>query len=307
MSSTDFGEDLSRSNLPLELIAKLMTQAQQNNIPLEEDIVIDYCTMSPLQDIHNITTTIGQVDAEPQETAEHLASTAMFRRVPESPFPYDLVHTLNGSGLTFPTADRKHGARVDFDGSSYITIGHNSTIMDVTAKGWNLFLHLPATESGDALQYIFRKGTAYSLHVRAHSDAANTLRYTAVHGGSSVTFDYTYTPGTWFHVGIKDDAGSQEIWIDETSEDTDTVAGASDTNTTDFSIGADAGGSNPIKSGSRMAWFSWFNYALTKSLSDGHNNGILDTNTAKEITTIPFWGNVNPQPDATPGIFVAGS
>ncbi len=98
--SVDFGEDLSRS-VPLEIIAKLMTNAQQQNLPIEDDLTPDYETVSPLEDIHDVGVLIGDEFIDVDKEDDHIQELPYFMRTPESPYTYDLIHTTVGAGFSF--------------------------------------------------------------------------------------------------------------------------------------------------------------------------------------------------------------
>jgi len=62
-----------------------------------------------------------------------------------------------------------------------------------------------------------------------------------------------------------------------------------------------------IKSNSRIAWLTIVHDELTTAWLQKHLDGEINTDPAdggfEEITTIPFWSNGDPQPNATPGLF----
>ncbi|GKS67361.1 hypothetical protein YTPLAS73_09080 [Nitrosarchaeum sp.] len=310
-SGRDIAEDLHRSmsQFGAEMFQRLLTIIHKRTTPDVADDAQNHTVLyKPEYDVHGIAEEVNLNIFDESNSQEDMLynHVGYFRRPPSAGnvIANPLTETTIGTGLTFPYSDRKFGGRIDFDGSSYININHNSSVMNVNPKSYAMWLYLPSTQSGDPIQFIFRKHIAYNLHIRAHDTSPNTIRYTSDHSGNAVTMDYVYIPNTWFHIAIKDHT-SQELWINKISQATDNKTGGTNTNSQAFSLGANYDGTNKVKSGTRIAWFSWLNYSITQAWIDNHYAGILDTKTASEILTIAGTANEKMFLNCHEGTFLA--
>jgi hypothetical protein len=321
MSSSDFGEDLSRSNLPLEIIAKLMTNAQQQAEPLENDTDIDYEIVSPLEDIHNVGITAGSADVDDDTDQDLNANVAMFRRVPESPFPYDLVHVTSGGSLAFPIDGRIFSAGAETDGATKINITDDTLLNPTDKFAWIMMLYPVANTvaGGGGTSTLLHKGdgtwtpSAWTvMYANPATEGDNMLSIKVRVGGSNKQFVYNYTPLTWVTLGVSWEGGSVnelKFYVNGVKTgSTISTTGTLDVVAGDMSVFGRANSTHYAYSGSKIAWLTVLNAAPAASWFLDVHNGILDTTeTNAEITTIPFWSNENAQPNCTPGIFAAGS
>lgn len=317
--SSDYSDDLSRSDLSLEMIARLMTAAQQQNLPVEDDLTPDYESVSPLEDIHNTIVVAGTADLEKEETDDHIEELPYFMRTPESPYPYDLIHTTVGAGFSFPKTGKKHAGRISDNADTHIKVDHDSEdarldmgsakfafafwIIKTSVGAYGIVTKRDIANTTNAGIEIWVDGTTINVRI---ADGTNTVLLS----GTLATLN----DGNFHSVIINiPDTGNLEIFIDNVSKGTvDRGSVASINNTRDVIIcGRDNNGTIQDKLVGDFAWFIWKKTEIFDSTQrdDFHNNGLLDLRTTAdvEVITIPGMMNENPMPNASPGRFSAGA
>jgi len=317
--SSDFGDDLSRSETPLSIIAKIMTAQQKQTAPIEDDADTDLQTVSPLEDIHNIIVIAGTTDVEKEEIDGHIDELPYMTRPPESPYPYDLVHTTIGTGFTFPDTGKKHAARISDNADTYIKVNHDSVDarLDMAAAKFAFAFWIIKTSTGtygivtkrdiandiNTGVELWINGTTINLRI---TDGTNTVLLS----GTLATLN----DGNLHSVIINiPNTGNLEIFIDNVSKGTASRGSvASINNTRDVIIWArDNAGTIQDKLDGDFAWFIWKKTEIFDSTqrADFHSNGLLDLRTTADVEciTIPGIMNENPMPNATPGRFSAGA
>ncbi|MCV0398557.1 MAG: hypothetical protein K5785_01025 [Nitrosarchaeum sp.] len=315
MSSTDFGEDLSRSNLSLEMIAKLMTAAQQQNLPVEDDLTPDYETVSPLEDIHDVSIIAGIVDLNKEETVDHVQELPYLMRTPENPYPYDLIHTTVGSGFGFPDSGKKHAGRISDNANTHIKVDHDADAarLDMGAGTFAIAFWIIKTSSG-TYGIVTKRDIANTTNAGIEIWVDNTTIYVRIADGTnSVLLSGTLAAlndGNWHSVIINiPDTGNLEIFIDNVSKGTVSRGSvASINNTRDVIIcGRDNNGTIQDKLVGDFAWFVWKKTEIFDATqrNDFHSNGLLDLAASAdvEVITIPGILNENPMPNCTPSLF----
>ena len=316
--SSDYGDDLSRSDLSLEMIARLMTATQQQNLPIEDDLTPDYLTVSPLEDIHNVSVVAGTADLEKEETDDHIQELPYMMRTPESPYCYDLVHTTVGAGFTFPSIGKKYAGRISNNADTHIKVDHDSVDarLDMAAASFAFAFWILKTSVGtygivtkrnianitNAGIEIWVDGTTINVRI---ADGTNT---TLLSGTLA-----TLNDGTFHSIIVNiPNTGNLEIFIDNISKGTVARGSvASIDNTRDVIITArDNAGVIENELVGDFAWFIWKKTEIFNSTqrTDFHTNGLLDlrTTVAVEVITIPGMMNENPMPNASIGRFSAG-
>lgn len=319
MSSADYSDDLSRSDLTYEDIARLLTAQQQQNSPLEDDVTPDYGTVSPLEDIHDVPVIAGLADLEKEEVVDQLQEILYSRRIVESPFPYDLVHTTVGTGFTFPDSGKKHAGRISDNADTHIKIDHDAVdnkiemgsasfavafwIIKTSTGTYGIATKRDIANTTNAGIEIWVDGTTINVRL---SDGTNTVLLS----GS----DAALNDGAFHSVIVNiPNTGNLELFIDNVSQATQTRGSvASINNTRDVIIAArDNAGTIQDKLLGDFAWFVWKKTEIYSSAqrADFHTNGILDLSASAsvEVITIPGSVNENPMPNATPSLFTAGT
>lgn len=311
----DFGEDLSRGS-PLSLIAKLMTAAQQQNLPIEDDSSIELGTVSPLEDIHDLDIISGLADAEVETPDSHIQELPYRRNVAESPYPYDLVHTTVGIGFTFPKTGKKHAGRISDNADTHIKVDHDSWL-DMGIESFGLAFWIFKTSAGlygiitkrdianttNAGVEVYIEGT--TIHLRI-SDGTNTVLLS----GSLATLNDGNPHSVILNIPA---SGNLELFIDIIPKGTIPRGSVANINNTrDVIICArDNNGTIQDRLSGDLAWLVWKKSEIFDSAQrdDFHNNGFLDlTNSADvEVLTIPGMMNEDPMPNSTPSLFSAGS
>jgi hypothetical protein len=223
------------------------------------------------------------------------------RKKPTNTYTYDLIHTSTGSGFTFPSSNTWDGARVDTDGTSYITITDHTDFDFTDEIGICMKVILPASGGGFVL---CEKVNEYRLRVVD----TNTLEWAIYTGGAYQTaVTYTYTPLTEYSIvaTYKSTGSGQKLYINGILEDSDSITGAINNSTGNLCIMATAGGTNISPSGTSMAYFGLLNKELSSSwVTDYHTNSLYDTSDGNiEVTTINFIGNDNVTTNAEVGLF----
>ena len=317
MSAVDFGDDLSHSDLSLSIIAKLLTAVQQQNLPIEDELIPDYITVSPLHDIHDVTVTAGSVDSETQETAVSLVELPYFMRVPESPYPYDLVHSTVGTGFSFPISGRKHAGRISCNGNTYIKVNHQSPRLNMNNDSFGVAFWIIKTSAGiygivtkrdianttNAGFEIWVDGNTINVRI---ADGINTILLSA----SLATLNDGNPHSVIVNVSSM---GNLEIFIDNVSSGTIQRGSVGNLNNIRDVIifGRDNADTIQNKLDGDIAWFVCKKTEIfdVQQRDDFHSNGLLDltSSPSTEVITIPFMSNENPQPNCTPGLFSTGN
>lgn len=213
---------------------------------------------------------------------------------------YSLIHTTVGSGLDFsyPTINASHfGAFCETDGTTYITIDDDVTLNPTNDIAIALTLNLPAMSAN----VILVKNNQYQLDI----SGSNTIRWRIWDGAAwSNSITFVYTPGIKFRlVAIYEQTVGSSLFVDEVSQGTSaTFTGALSVTTNKLGILADAVGGSKLANTSRIFRLSMLNKVVTSGWRTDYKDGLLDTSgTNTEITTIPFVGNEDPEPEATSG------
>jgi len=309
--SIDFGEDLSRST-PLGIIAKLMTNAQQQNLPIEDDLTPDYQTVSPLEDIHDVSILIDSGLIE-EDTDDHIQEFPYVMKTPESPYPYDLIHNTIGAGFSFPETGKKFAGRISNNSDTHIKIDHDSvdSRLDVGNGSFAFAFWIFKTSTGT--QGIFSKrdimvttnagidiaiqGTSVNLRI---SDGVNVI----VLSGDIPSLNDGNPHSVIINVP---DTGNLEVFIDNVSMSTiDRGLVGNINNTRDVIIfGRETNGVVIQELDGDMAWFIWKKTEIFDATqrADYHSDGLLDLRTTQdvEVITIPGMVNENPLPNASIG------
>lgn len=294
-----------QSRKDINKILELITDFVAPNV--EEGGAQQRITVTPHVRKYSTSVQFGGVDWPIAELRDR--ETFSFRRkVPNSPDSYPLVHTTNGSGLTFPVKDTKFGGRMDFDGASHITIA-NDPVLDPTDKlSIAMWLYIPANS---AFRFLMAKDNVDGTWEILLTDSSNVLRAEFDTSGGSNLIDYNYIINTWFHLVVTW-AGAPDnrmrLYVDKVQQGGDkTTSGTLDTSTEPLGIGSRPNGNVFIISGTRIAHLSLLHDEVNQTWIDKHFDGLMNTDDTdadgfKEILTIPFIGDESPQPNATAGL-----
>ena len=308
MSAVDFGEDLSQSNLNIAEIAKLLTAVQTRNQPLEDDIVVDYATVSPHRHLHATEVIIIAADLVPLILHDHITYFPYCFRVPNNPYPYDLVHSTIGAGFTFPD-NKKHAGTISNDGNAHIQIDHSAR-MNMGTDAFAIAFWIAKTTTGAYTILSKRDGTGTGFDVTVNG---NNLSITLDDGTDTVTLsvsDSIINDGE-YHSVIINISSSLEIFIDNTSKGTQVRGTVSNINNTDNALifAKNTGGTISQGYEGVLSWLIWKKTEIFSSSqrADYHTNGIIDLQTTVnvECVTMPFMANVAPLPNTMPGLFTA--
>ncbi len=315
MSAEDLTNLLQRNpTLSNAEIAYLITSMQGIRDKLDSDESLELIVQASETRVRSLTTTFGTT-LKSERTRQRLATfldACMIRHIDELPLSYPLIDTKNSfGGVTFypkidhAKADVFHGGAIVSDGVGFITIADHSTLNPTTELTIAGALYLPATEVGDVQRNILSKGntSTYRVTVTAHSGTPNRLQIVITTSGGARTFNYIYTPNTWFSFVVTyDSTNGGELWINGVSEVTLGVNGTISTNSEALGILDKPDGTRPLKTGGRLAWLHMGSFEADLAWAQDFDAGLLDTNDKNEITTYPFIGDAEAQPEASFGI-----
>lgn len=313
---TDYGSVRKDINKILALIHDITAQE-----PEDEGLQERICISSNVK-LRTSDFTVGVQDI--QNTDErNKENFKWFRKKPETVYTYDLTHTTTGSGLTYPVSSTWYGARVDNDGTSYITLDDHTDFDFTDELTIAMKVILPSSVDTESVfnttlfnNAIFNtpsggfvlceKVNEYRLRVVD----TNTLEFAIYTGGSySTPLTYSYTPDTAFTIvaTYKSTSSGQKLYINGSLEDSDSVSGAINNSTGNFCLMATAGGTNIVRSGTSMAYFGLLNAEVNSTwVTNYHSNSLYDTSDGNdEITSISFVGSDIVTPDAELGLFGA--
>ncbi len=322
MSSFDSNDDLSRSDLTLEMIARLQSASIQQNQPIEDDLTPDYLTVSPLEDIHDVSVTAGSADVDKEDTDDHIDEIPYMRRVAESPYPYDLIHTTVGPGFGFPDSGKKHAGGITCAGDTYIKIDHDpngKTDMGDGSFGVAFWIRNPGIQSYGILCKKSVSALAnIGLDIRISASQTITVTKSGTSGfvniaGFESLFGVDLDDGDWHSVMINFEPTNMEIFFDNISVADVPHADVGNINNTraTYVCARDNGSTIFNKLAGDIAWLVWKKTEIFDATqrTDFHSNGLLDLRTTKdvEVITIPGMINDNPSPNASPSMCSAGT
>lgn len=222
------------------------------------------------------------------------------RKPPTVVNSYPLIHTSNNfSGVTFPVSDTKFGARVDWDGVGYITVG-DDVILNITDKLTIAFWTRLVGFTGTARHIIMKGSSAPVPYLVRTFNSGNTLHFKFRVNGVDEIFSITYTPDVWTHwvVAWDNTSNLMEVWKDKVSQGTNATSGNLDTNALILGIAARNDGTQILANLDRLAHLTVLNAKVNQAWVDKHFDGLLDTSDGNdEIMTIDFCANEDPTPD----------
>lgn len=264
-------------------------------IPFAEDIRLRQQTFSVRS--HILGTTPA---AENRVRVATRNDTTMIRHVTKESKSYPLTHTTFGTpAFRKDTSDQKYGGGLYFDGSTYLTIDDHARLKPTNEMTIAFFARLQKPPSGSIP--ILSKGTNYGVDLLSNGKLQfdwNTPLGPRAH-------NVTIPDDTWVFVGAKFDNAGIRVYLNDATPTSAAFVTTITTNTDKLAIGADdAVGTTKISSGNKLAWLTLLNDSPPDSWFVDYYNGLLDTDGRNEITTIPFAGTVNPQPESTFGLAV---
>lgn len=291
---TDYGTDRKDIN-------KIISELNDIYAPAVENTGLKYGVKLHIPRRKRSTTvTTGDPTRKVSHTRDRSALEGIRRLVPTTVSSYPLIHTITGTESCPALTDGKFGCLGKFDGSSYITITTDSLLNPTTEIGISLWVYSPAT-SADG--FIVVKDTQYELKFTS----GNGVSWRTYSGGAWRTaLTTTFTPNTWTHIAAtyKSSGSGQILYKDGVSVASDSLTGAIGTSSNDLGIGSSAG-TGIIVSGTRFALLSMVQNEMSSAWIGNHKDGLLDMRTYTEITTIPFAGNWDPQPNMTSPYFLS--
>jgi len=293
LKPTDYGHVRKDINKILSLIHDLVAQEPEDEGNKERIM------LTPHIKLRTTSVSFGAPSWEEEEVRDKEAF--VFRRKkPASVSTYELVHTQVGAGaLTFPVSNTWYGGRCDADGTNYITIDDDTLLNPTAELTIACKLNLPASGGGFIL---FEKTNQYRIRVQD----TNTLEFAIYSGGAYKTaLTYTYTPSTSFSMvaSYKSTGSGQKLYIDGSLVDSDSETGAIATSSNKLGILASPTGTSIALVNTGLGIFTMLNDEVDSGWITNYENGILDTSSGNEITTIEFTGDDSPTPDAVAGLF----
>lgn len=130
-----------------QTINKILEALQAANPEVEQDALQEKIAFSPEIRDRTITDNSGGADALGSETRDRDDFT--FTLTPGSKVAYPVTNVTTGT-ITFPLTDLKFGAEGKFDGSSYITIPHNTAI-SASDGNFGMIFWFKSTQQGGAI------------------------------------------------------------------------------------------------------------------------------------------------------------
>lgn len=245
------------------------------------------------------TTTVTAGDPHREESDTRNRENALIRRIPPtSTYSYPLTHTTLGT-LSFPATGTKFGGRVTM-GSGNITIGTHSSLnptTELTLSGW-IYSPIPASDG-----IVFQKNNQYELKLTT----GLSLQFRVYSGSWKTALSTTITANTWTHFvcTYKSTGSGQKLYKNGTLVQSDSETGAIGTSSNDLGIGGDTSGTNRMASNSRLSIVQLLSSEANATWASNNYNGLIDMENVTEITTIPFFGDESPQPNATPSYFIS--
>ena len=142
----------SGGSIDRQTLNKILETLQAANPDVEDDALQEKIAFSP--EIHNRTT--SDQSGGPDGTGSEIRNRDdfSFTLTPGGKTAYPVTNVTTGT-LTFPLTDLKYGAEGVFDGNSFITIPHNTTLSPQDAN-FGMIFWVKSTQQGGA---IYSKST----------------------------------------------------------------------------------------------------------------------------------------------------
>lgn len=303
---SDFAADLQRNqtNLPTDILARLILFYQKSLDVPENDIVVDTFYYSPLIDLHNTAILLAGPTITEENFVNHIGSKGYTKFIPETVHSDPLVYNFtNASGITFDQPDSGNGARFNGaaigDNNSYIVIDDHPSL-NITDEITFAFWFFPFLGSGTS-RIIHKDGDAYFVNF----NGTDRLRARFSIGGSNINLDFVLTLAKWHHVVATCKSGNQELYVDNVLVASDTEVGSIDTFAANLGIMARADGTQAFETLEGLSWFSMIHGYVDSAWVANDFIGIRDVSDVDEIICFPFMQALNPQPPMTSGIFVS--
>lgn len=302
----DFAADLQRNqtNLPNDILARLILFYQKSLDVPENDIVVDSFYYSPLIDIHDTSILLAGPTISDEDIGNHIASKAYTKIIPETVHSDPLVYDFSNSlGLTFNQPDQAFGTRfngaVVGDDSSYILIDDHPSL-DIEDEFIIPLWVYPITGGGTSR--LLHKGNAtYFVSL----DGGNDITFKVRIGGVDIELTSSLLPDTWHHIVATVQSGIQSLYIDGILVESATQTGSINTNNASLGIAASSNGSGVLMEGEGLSWVSLIHGFADQAWVDNDFIGIRDVSQFDELVCFPFMQALNPQPPMTSGIFVS--
>jgi|APSaa5957512535_1039671.scaffolds.fasta_scaffold19812_3 hypothetical protein len=253
---TDYGAVRKDINRILSLIHDITAQEPEDE-GLQERI-----TISSNVKLRTSTATTGGTTRT--NTDDKDVEIFAFRKsIPSQISAYPLTHTDNGT-LTFDVSGTKFGGAVTLDGSSYVSVAHDSSLNVTDAISLGGWFYLPATDGTDTTSQTLIDKDVWYIKVDPHSVAPNQVRVSvAVQGdddltteagvdlaaednvtliGESIIIDRdttgTFTPDAWNHIWVTWGSPNIQLYIDKVLTNTNSSAsGVLNTNSNGITLG----------------------------------------------------------------------
>lgn len=303
---SDFAANIlqNQSNLPTDLMARLILFYQKSIETPEDDTVVTNLLYSPLIDLHDTTFDIVGGDIEQVEFDNHIGSSG-YSKIQELPFHSDpLIYDFtNASGISHHQPDQNVGTR--FGGAAITNGSSNMMIEDhpsldftdeFTMVCW-AYLKIGTGQQG----FIFDKSGPNQISL----DRLSNDRLEFIIELDTIKFLFSpVAPSSdgWHHIVVTSKSGEQKLYLDNVLVDSDSATGTF-TSTADFHIFSTQGGSTPLQSGEGLAWLSIFAKFVDSAWVDKDFNGVRDLRGIDELICFPFMNNLKPEPPMTSGIF----
>lgn len=188
--STDINNYLrSGKNLDRQTLNKILESLQEISPDVEEAGLKEKIALAPEMHVRTFTAEeAGGADATNALKLEYRnRDDFSFTLTPGSKVSYPVTNVTTGT-ITFPLTDLKHGAEGYFDGSSYITIPHNTAITPQTAH-FGMIFWFKSNRQGGA---VYSKSNITDENPDFDSDdylAADYLQEQPSESGIEVTID----------------------------------------------------------------------------------------------------------------------
>lgn len=302
----DLGEDLhvTKDTIGQQQLNKILTKLRRLGTKIENFAIKRWVTYSPLIDVHNTDVTAGVADEATDDYDESSAPLMYFRYPPEGGTvrAYDLVHTTMGTvpSDAFYHNTTKFGGGCQFDGAFNFKIDSHAWF-NVTDKiaigGWIR----PKAFTG-AEQVLVIKDQQYKMVINASANTIEASVYISGSWGNAVT--YAYTPDTFIDIWMDWDGTTLELWVNNAMVDSEGRAGTLNTTSNNVGLAGTPAGGSRVADGTIMSWWTLVNESVANVSGwlAGHLAGVLDTEQALEITTMPLYME-GPLPDAYEGMF----
>ena len=321
MSIRDFSQDLHKSSrtVGFEKILSILQSLQKQTPKIEDDDLLRFFMFGPLSDIHNTDILFSGESILDFSGYHHYNQNEYRKYIPQQSKVYDLQHnhtqatgvtfTMNGATSTKPP---KFGAGAFTDGNSIITIADDPILNPTDSISIAFWIYVPeglTTFTPFLEKRHLGEDFSFSFLISHFANNRFACRFKESNGNICI-LNAPAEANQWVHVVMTfSENDTTKIYTNGVLRESLNTTSSLNVVDTTIQIFKSVG---YTPAGVGLAWLSIIHGDVSKVPNWISNDYIgirdLDQNAnsnLEEILSIPFANSLDPQPNATTGLFYA--